>query len=182
MDMKIVAHAKDYIDDLARGINPLTKTEVKEDDVINQVRISRCLFYVSDILEEVLKNGGVRMVVEQTPFDPAQLDRALLVPDSQTLPVSMLVERINEVKPTEMKKLKITAVTGWLAAHDFLRTETVNSKARKRPTAQGFEIGITEREKVNDFGVKYYSVLYTTPAQQFVFDHLSAIIEEGFNR
>ena len=30
-----------------------------EDDVINNVRISRCLFYVSDVLRQVIENGGV---------------------------------------------------------------------------------------------------------------------------
>ena len=41
MDINLVSHAKDYIDDLARGINPLTKEDVNEQDVINNVKISR---------------------------------------------------------------------------------------------------------------------------------------------
>ena len=57
MDINLVSHAKDYIDDLARGINPLTKEDVNEQDVINNVKISRCLFYVSDVLGEVIKSG-----------------------------------------------------------------------------------------------------------------------------
>lgn len=59
MDINLVSHAKDYIDDLAKGINPFTKEEVNESDIINNIKISRCLFYVSEILNEVISNGGV---------------------------------------------------------------------------------------------------------------------------
>ena len=55
-EKEIIKHAKDYIDSLANGTNPLTGEPVNESDVVNNVRISRCLFYVSEILEKVL-NG-----------------------------------------------------------------------------------------------------------------------------
>lgn len=44
-ELEIMQHAKGYLDKLAKGIDPLTDQEVPEDDVINNVRISRCLFY-----------------------------------------------------------------------------------------------------------------------------------------
>ena len=59
MDIKLVEHAKDYIDDLANGINPFTKEEVNENDIVNNVKISRCLFYVSDLLKEIIDNEGI---------------------------------------------------------------------------------------------------------------------------
>ena len=104
MDLKVVAHAKEYIDALARGINPLTKEEVKEDDVVNQVRISRCLYYVSDVLEAVLHNGGVRVILEEQPFVPDNIDLSLFVPEEQAMPVSILVGKINELKPPYNRK------------------------------------------------------------------------------
>ena len=181
MDLKVVAHAKEYIDDLARGINPLTKEEVMENDVVNQVRISRCLYYVSDVLEAVLHNGGVRVILEEQPFVPENMDLSLFVPEEQAMSVSVLVGKINELKPPAMKKLKVTAVTNWLAAHGFLRVETSNGKNRKRPTQQGFNVGILEREKLNEQGIKYCTVLYSPQAQQFVMDNLTAIVDEGYN-
>ena len=44
-DLEIMQRAKQYIDSLANGIDPLSGKPVKDNDVINQVRISRCLFY-----------------------------------------------------------------------------------------------------------------------------------------
>ena len=43
---------------LANGYDPLSGNLVRDDDVVNQVRISRCLFYVSGVLQKVIDNGG----------------------------------------------------------------------------------------------------------------------------
>lgn len=47
--------AKYYIDCLANGVNPLDGTAVPEQDVVNHVKVSRCLFYVSDILRKQIE-------------------------------------------------------------------------------------------------------------------------------
>lgn len=181
LDLKLVAHAKDYIDDLARGINPLTKEELREDDAVNQVRISRCLYYVSDVLEAILRNGGVRVILEAQPFEPENIDLSQFVFSEKPITVSVLVGQINELKPPAMKKLKVTAVTNWLADHGFLRVETINNKNRKRPTQQGVNLGLVERENINEAGIKYFTVLYTPQAQQFILDNLASIVGEGYN-
>ena len=54
-NLEIMQHAKEYLDKLARGIDPLTGCEVPEGEIINNVRISRCLFYVSDVLRQVIE-------------------------------------------------------------------------------------------------------------------------------
>ena len=49
-DFEIMQRAKMYIDKMTNGINPITEQYVRDEDMINNVRISRCLFYVSDVL------------------------------------------------------------------------------------------------------------------------------------
>ena len=49
-DFDVLCRAKMYIDKLANGINPLDNQPLKEDDVVNNVRLSRCFFYVADVL------------------------------------------------------------------------------------------------------------------------------------
>ena len=46
-DMEKLNTAKVWIEKLANGINPLNDEPVKEDDLINNVHISRCLFRVT---------------------------------------------------------------------------------------------------------------------------------------
>ncbi len=57
-DLEIMQRAKMYMDKLANGINPLDDSTLSENDIVNNVRISRCLFYVSDVLRQVMENGG----------------------------------------------------------------------------------------------------------------------------
>ena len=42
--------AKDWILKLANGINPLDGSIIPDGDIVNNVHISRCLFYVSELL------------------------------------------------------------------------------------------------------------------------------------
>ena len=58
-ELEKTAYAKSFIDKLANGINPLDNQPIEETDIVNNVRISRCLFYVSDILRKVIEAGGV---------------------------------------------------------------------------------------------------------------------------
>ena len=60
MDIELLKHAKYYIEKMANGVNPLTNEIVPDDDLINNVRISRCLFYVNNILGKVIDNEGIK--------------------------------------------------------------------------------------------------------------------------
>lgn len=57
-ELEKIAYARSFIDKLANGINPLDDTPVPESDIVNNIRLSRCFFYVSDILRQVIENGG----------------------------------------------------------------------------------------------------------------------------
>lgn len=58
MDLELLKHANNYIEKMANGINPLTDKKCNDNDMINNVRISRCLFYVSKVLDDVIKNNN----------------------------------------------------------------------------------------------------------------------------
>ena len=65
-DLETMRRAKVYLDKLAQGIDPITNQEVCEDSVLNNVRLARCFFYVSDIIGQVIDNGGVVGQVTKT--------------------------------------------------------------------------------------------------------------------
>ena len=60
-ELEKIAYAKSFIDKLANGINPLDDTPVPEDDIVNNVRLSRCFFYVSDLLRQVYDDRSVSL-------------------------------------------------------------------------------------------------------------------------
>lgn len=56
-DNQKLLKAKSYLDKLANGINPVTNEIVPESDTINNIHISRCLFYISDVLRNVIEGN-----------------------------------------------------------------------------------------------------------------------------
>ena len=60
-ELEKIAYAKSFIDKLANGINPLEDTPIPEDDIVNNVRLSRCFFYVSDLLRQVYDDRSVSL-------------------------------------------------------------------------------------------------------------------------
>lgn len=51
-ELEIMERAKMYMEKLANGINPIDDSAVPEADIVNNVRLSRCFFYVADASEK----------------------------------------------------------------------------------------------------------------------------------
>ena len=182
MDIKLVQHAKDYIDAMARGVHPLTGQEIPEEDTLNNIKISRCLYYVSDVLGEVIENGGVSKPQKgkKEPFDETKIELSKFPYSSSPKNVSDLAAQINALRPENMVKLKVTAITDWLVDIGMLEVLIFNDKKRKVPTEKGLAMGIVKEERTGLYGT-YQAVLYDENAQHFILDNLSAIIQGGFN-
>ena len=156
MDIQLVAHAKDYIDDLAKGINPFTKEEVNEDDIVNHVKISRCLFFVSEVLGEVIANGGTAPKKRErpVPFSPEALDLEQFEFSDDPISLTEVSRRINALKPENMQKLKVTSLSEWLVELHLL--ETVKNKF-----ARWFSVYFPEyAELYDDLEVKSGTAIY----------------------
>ncbi len=57
-DIEVLKHAQRYIESMANGVDPLTGEIVSDSDLINNVRISRCLFYVNEKLKSLINEGN----------------------------------------------------------------------------------------------------------------------------
>ena len=57
-ELETMIRAESYIRKMADGINPITNEPAADCDMVNNVRITRCLYYVSDILRQVIDNDG----------------------------------------------------------------------------------------------------------------------------
>ena len=111
-DLDVMIRAKQYIESLAKGIDPITGNEVSENDVVNNVRISRCLFYTAEVLQKVIDNHGEVQREklkrsERAEFALTDEQSAALVPVNDSLFISKVVNIINEqIDELTMKKLK----------------------------------------------------------------------------
>ena len=102
-ELEKIAYAKTYVEKLANGINPVTDQPVPDSDSVNNIRISRCLFYVSDLLRQIVEKGGIsqrKAKTAKTAKVPFQLDYAARenFRYSETpIPISEITRRINEL-------------------------------------------------------------------------------------
>lgn len=186
-ELEKIEYTKAFIDKLANGINPLDDTPIPEGDIANHVRLSRCFFYVSDILRRVIENGGitapeVRTTRQKKPekqeFLLSEEVRATLQASEDPVSVSEIAKHLNELIDQEtMKKISAAKINQWLLEQGFLKTiKLANNKQRRTPTQQGSEIGIFTEERNGQYG-KYLAVLYSSSAQQFVYDHIDVIAQ-----
>ena len=180
-ELETLLRAKMYIDKLANGINPLTDAPVSDDDCINQVRISRCLFYVSDVLRRVLETGNSTKPAKKPKkgdFSITKDELAQYDLEDTPIPVSEIAKRINSLIDSEsVKQLKYASITAFLMERGYLIThETRDGKTVKVPTESGKTIGITREERNGQNG-PYMVTLYNLAAQKFILDNIDSIIE-----
>lgn len=180
-ELETLQRAKMYLDKLANGIDPLTDSPVPENECINQVRISRCLFYVSDVLRKLIDNGGnieKPQKIKKTSFSITQEELKRYPFDEIPIPVSEITKKINDLVVSETTtKLKHSSITSFLMQEGFLvEREFAEGKKSKFPTKQGKSIGISREERQGQNG-PYYVTVYNADAQRFILDNLYAIIE-----
>ncbi len=100
-ELEIMQRAKNYLDKLAQGMDPLTDREVSEDDIINNVRISRCLFYAADILRQVIENDGIQARTsrsgEKEPFALSLEDRSRYSFGDWPVTVSVIAQKLKKL-------------------------------------------------------------------------------------
>lgn len=183
-ELEKTAYAKSFIDKLANGINPLDNQPIEETDIVNNVRISRCLFYVSDILRKVIEAGGVvpPKKSERIPFAITQEQLAKFQFSPSPIPISALANRINDlIDTTVTKPFCYKHVTDWLITIGALFEETnSNGKTVKTPTEEGERLGISVEIRTGLHG-DYRVVVYNRDAQQFIIDNIYTIISSADN-
>jgi len=178
-ELETMQRAKMYIDKLAKGVNPLDDSQIPDDDIINNIRLSRCLFYVSDVLRQVIENGGVSPKRNRKQDFNISFEQIQKFPVSnERITVSKMAEKINSLVDTaNMKKLTHRNISDWLVSIGMLQAEvTSDGRNTKRPTSDGREIGITTEDRVGQNGV-YTVVLYNREAQQFIIDNFDGVLD-----
>lgn len=180
-ELETMQRAKMYIDHLANGISPLDGQPLPDGDIVNNVRISRCLFYVSNVLQQVIQNGGTVEKRAKCPKQPFYLDaigRSKFQISQKPIPITEIRERINRLIDAEtMLQLKHQSMISWLLNEGFLTEQPgFDGKMKKYPTEAGNGIGIQLEHRSGIHG-NYDVIVYSPQAQQFLLDNLDAIIE-----
>lgn len=183
-ELEKIAYAKSFIDQMANGINPLDGTPVPDGEIINQVRVSRCLFYVSGLLQQMIDQGETagRSLPQhkehhrKTEFTLTEDARAQLCVSEIPLTVSEIAEYLNNAVDGDfVKRISTAAINRWLVAEGLLEELEIDGKNRKRPTSAGESIGIQTQQRQGQYGF-YTILLFSIDAQKLIYDNVDAIV------
>lgn len=187
-ELDTMKHAKEYIDKLANGIDPFTDKPVPDGDIVNNVKLSRCFFYISGILEKVIENGGKVATSKTVEVVKPQKRGAVVITDEaranfrcfiNDVSLSTFTDMINKHLDSDVSvRLKGSAIADWLTVIGMLTEETLpNGRLKRVPTDSGISEGIRLNEYFTAGGFPRYAVMITPSAQQFVLDNIDAIAE-----
>lgn len=183
-ELEKIERAKMYMEKLANGINPIDDTVAPEGDIINQVHLSRCFFFVSDVLRQVIENGGIRPAPvsprppkpPKCPFELPIDQRSRFAYSEEPISISEIGKRLNALVDTEaMQKCSYSDILAWLITLGMMEWVALpDGKRTRRPTEAGIKMGISVVERTSERG-PYQAVIYDASAQRFIVENLDAI-------
>ena len=173
-----------YIDKLANGIDPIADKEMSNDTVLNNVRLARCFFYVSQVLEKVIQNGGEVSVKNRYKKKPFMITKEQILNveiSNKPITISEFCKIIDSAVDDHISRLSPVKVTNWLVDKEFLQLIISNDGKKKKAVCDKSKlIGITEETRQGQYG-SYTVNLYNADAQRFILDNLETILEEISN-
>ena len=178
-ELEKIERAKMYMDKLANGINPIDDSVVPDEDIVNNVRLSRCFFFVSDVLRQIIEHSGIESEkkAKKLPLEIPYEKRNRFAYSENPIPASEIAKRINALAENDhMKKLTYSGILTWLSEIGMMEwSSTLDGKRTKRPTKIGKENGISVEDRIGNKG-NYQVVVYDTAAQHLIIDNLDAIL------
>jgi hypothetical protein len=175
-ELELTGKAKEMIDKMANGINPITGEYLAETDCVNNVRISRCFFFISDILRQVLERGGLAPK-KKIPFFISEDQLQNFRYSDEPLFLSEIARRINELTGNpDMKKITYVDISAYLMDEGYLTYATQSDgKTVKLPTIKGEESGMHREERMIN-GYQRLLTRYDRSAQNLILSSLPFII------
>ena len=178
-DKEKIVTAQDWVRKLANGINPLDGNAVKEDDVVNNIHISRCLFYVAELLGKLSEKTQKVNSIRNIPFvsSAIQMDKYNYV---DAISISAFAREIRNLLPANMRAISNTSLINWLLQEGLLSISEPDSTGRayKIATEAGKAIGIYTEERESNGG-HFLITLYNQNAQRYLLEHLEEISHQN---
>lgn len=174
--------AESYIRKMANGINPITDETTADDDMVNNVRITRCLYYVSDILRQIIANNGEierkpRKGNKKVDFYMTDEQRAAFTVFDHPVFLREFVDEINRLtEANNCKKFAARWIRAYFVSIGLLVADP--ELGSKYATEEGEKLGIIPELRQSKQSLREYWVnQYSPEAQRFIIDNIDAIVE-----
>lgn len=177
--LETMQHAKQYLDQLSRGVDPITQEPLAREDPLATARLQKCFAYVSGILGQVIANGGQTASHRsgKPPFFITEEALAQVAVSETPIPIRAFAANVNAcIDPQASRPLAPVIVTNWLVEEGYLTEITrAQNKHMRVASPLGQSLGITSEERVSRAGIPFMLNLYNEKAQRFLLSHLMEI-------
>ena len=175
-DIEKLRKVKQCIDSLAEGLNPFTGQPLPEEDIVNDVRVSRSLFLASAFLQEQMQGKTEKKNGKKQAFRLSLEERDRVEFSFRPISASELARRMNNAAGAQdCKKITYRQITDWLVEVGMLKLVENVAGTQRRPTESGKKMGISVESRIGQSG-PYQVVLYSAEAQRFIVDNVDAIM------
>lgn len=177
-ELEKMMHAKEYIDKLAKGVDPLSDSELPKDTVLNNVRLSRCFFYVAEVLEKVIGNGGevYSSADGKVRFVLTEEQKAQVAVSPEAIGVNELAKRINSIiDANKMLGVSGVKINDWLVAQGYLVQMISNDKKMKTVSSKGKSAGIQTIDVTTPDGRVYKKNIFNLEMQRYIVEHINEV-------
>lgn len=198
-ELKILERAEMYLRKLSNGVNPLTEESLGDSDICKQERISKCLLYVADYLQQKIAPKGSRQNDQKPqkklqPRKVRELATAELVLNEDSLAkfecseepisVSAFVRKVNDLIPagSSMMPLMYADVAEVLSQEGVLvKADGDKGKELNLPSPHGEELGFMKAEAE----IRGRHAVYTKcnlNAQKFILENIQKCVAQANDR
>ena len=170
-----IAIAQDWVRKLANGVNPINGSALNEDDIVNNIHISRCLLYVADLLGKYTEKRTKVDYNRTVPFAASAISKEKYN-YVEAISISAFAREIKNLIPANMQMVNNKSFINWLLREGLLSETEADEKGRSYKVAsdKGKEIGIYSEDREHNGG-HYLITLYNREAQRYLLDHIEEI-------
>lgn len=172
-----IEKAINVLQKIAKGIDPLTGGQISEDSFLNDPKIIRCFYFVSEVLDNVVK--GAYSNRNLTNFNITEEQRKNVVFPEGKIGVNEFSKVINKyIDPITSKKITGVELNKRLKKRGILsEVETNDGKKRTVTNDSSIKYGFESISREYN-GVEYDQVVINDKGKYFLLENLEKIMNE----
>lgn len=170
--------ARAVIQKIASGVNPINGQTIEENSFLHDGRIIRCLFYISEVLGDVINGKQKGYPAKLSKFTITAEEKSKIEFPPNNIGVNEFAKCINNaIDLSRSKKLTGVELNKQLKKIGLL-DQKVDSAGKNITITndKSIEYGI-ESEQKNYNGVEYDKVVFNEKGKKFLLDNLEKIME-----
>ena len=173
-----VIKAKEVLLKIANGTNPVDGTPINEESFLNDPRIIRCFFYISEVLNRVIAGQTNQNLPKPTEFHITKEEKGLVKFPENKIGANQFAKCINNVIDlNKSKKLSGVELNKQLKKMGVL-SENIDEQGKVRTIINNKSVDYGfESEKRNYNGNEYEMVVINDIGKAYILENLEDIMK-----